>query len=614
MRIAERIAEKLEAAGCRHVFAISGAGNVFLLDAIARREGLEYVCPHHEQAGAMAAIAYSRISDPPRLGVMMTTGGPGAVNALTGALNAWADSIPLLILSGQEKSSFVKAGRKLRMWGVQGFDVVRTVSGFCKYAVMIEDPGTIDFHIDKAIHEATSGRPGPVWLDIPMDIQSAVYDAGDQAVFAAPEGEEGEEVGAAATVWEMLKAAKRPVFLLGNGIRLAGAEGMIPTLLERFRIPVITAWSGMDMVPSDFPRYFGHAGVYGGRSANFIVQNSDLLVCIGTRLAIPQVGYDYSEYARGAKKVVVDIDPAELEKFNPPVDLPVCGDAGRFISALLTKSEGSAPVEPSEWVGRCESWRREYPVIEPEHQVSRPKAINTYRFIEELNRHLTGNDVVVADAGAAHTTTQQVIFLRKGEKFIATTGLGEMGYGLPGAIGAAFARPGHRVVLITGDGSTMLNLQELQTIVHHGLPVKIFLYANDGYLTIRNTQNALFQGRQAGSGSRTGVSCPDFCRVAEAFGIPASEISDIGEASAGIVHALSGEGPHLCVIHTDPEQSFVPKLSLSYDESGALVSPPLEDLSPLLPREVLEREMLIGLHPKSRTLAVGRAPSSDDER
>lgn len=613
MTIAERIAEKLEAAGCRHVFAISGAGNVFLFDAIARSEGLEYVCPHHEQAGAMAAIAYSRISDPPRLGVMMTTGGPGAVNALTGALNAWADSIPLLVISGQEKSTFVKAGRKLRMWGVQGFDVVRTVSGFCKYAAMLDDPGMIDFHFDKAVFEAKSGRPGPVWLDIPMDIQSMAYDGGGQAVFTAPEGG-GSGGTAAATVYQMLGEAKRPVFLLGNGIRLAGAESKLPELLERFRIPVITAWSGMDMIPSDFPRYFGHAGVYGGRSANFIVQNSDLLVCIGTRLAIPQVGYDFSEYARNAKKVVVDIDPTELEKFNPPVDLPVCADAGEFISALLGKSADSAAIEPTEWLDRCTRWRQAYPVIEPKHQVSRPGAINTYRFIEELNTHLTADDVVVADAGAAHTTTQQVIHLRKGEKFIATTGLGEMGYGLPGAIGAAFARPGNRVVLITGDGSTMLNLQELQTIIHHRLPVKIFLYANDGYLTIRNTQNALFQGRQAGSGRSTGVSCPDFVRVAWAFGIPAMEVSDIGDVAEGIEQTLSGEGPRLCVIHTDPDQVFVPKLSLSYDATGALVSPPLEDLSPLLPREVMEREMLIGLHTKSRTLVVDPVPTADDER
>lgn len=535
---------------------------MFLFDAIDRHPELEYICPHHEQAGAMAAVAYTRMSDKGALGVMMTTAGPGAINAVTGLLNGWADSIPMLMISGQEKTASINIGRNLRMWGVQGFDVVRTVSPFCKYAVMITDPQTAGYHVDRALYEATHGRPGPVWIDVPMDIQSATVDTATMQVFTPPVEERADLSAIAAEVHELLAGASRPVFILGNGIRLAGGKHLIPKLIEHYRIPVITAWSGMDMIPSSEPNFFGHAGVYGGRSANFIVQNSDLLVCIGTRLAIPQIGYDLTEYARGAKKVVVDIDAHELGKFTPAMDLPIRADAKCFIEDLL-QAAGPAKVEVPEWLARCNSWKQRYPLIEPEHHVNAPDAINTYRFIDELNHHFKSGDLVVADAGAAHTCTQQVIYLKEGMKFIATTGLGEMGYGIPGALGAAFSRPGHRVILITGDGSMMMNLQELQTVVHHHLPIKIFLYDNDGYLTIRNTQNALFKGRQAGSGGKTGVTCPDFLKVAAAFGIRTCTIHDFEEAPQKIEETLSGNDPCICVVYTDPAQIFVPKLSIS---------------------------------------------------
>jgi acetolactate synthase-1/2/3 large subunit len=601
---AELIADKLHAHGCRLIFAISGAGNVFLFDAIANHSELDYACPHHEQAGVMAAIAYTRILKQDRLGVMMTTGGPGAVNAFTGALNAWADSVPVVIISGQEKTPFIEAGRKLRMWGVQGFDVIRAVSGFCKYAVMVTDADSVGYHIDRAFHEATTGRPGPVWIDVPMDIQSAVVDPACQQVFTAPERLPRDLRVVSMEIAELIRRSRRPVFLLGNGIRLSGAEPLLPELIDKFPIPIITAWSGMDMIPSDHPLCFGHAGVYGQRCGNFVVQNSDLLVCIGTRLAIPQVGYELAEYARAAKKVVVDIDAAELAKFDPPVDFPVHADAMDFILGLLDTSVGAADLQTGAWVAQCRDWQARYPIIEPEHHISRPGRLNAYRFIAELNHHLGPDDIVVADAGAAHTCTQQTVSLRSGQRILATTGLGEMGYGLPAAIGAAFARPASNVILITGDGSMMMNLQELQTVVHHLLPVKIFLYENDGYLTIRTTQNSLFQGRQAGSGRKTGVSCPDFLRVAAAFGIPVFSLSQPADAAHRIHEVLAEDGPALCVVYMDPEQAFVPKLSLSTAANGALVSPPLEDLSPLLPRDQLAAEMIVGLHPKSKDLEV----------
>lgn len=601
MTVAEYIAARLAEAGCRHVFAISGAGNMFLFDAIDRNPELEYVCPHHEQAATMAAVAYTRMTNHERMGVAMTTAGPGAINAVTGLLNGWADSIPMVVLSGQEKTASIAVGRELRMWGVQGFDVVRTVSPFCKYAVMLTDPQTVAYHVDRALYEARNGRPGPVWIDVPMDVQSARIDVEQLERFVPPVVEKNDLSAIAARVARMIEGAERPVLLLGNGIRLAGGQQLVPELMAKVPAPVITAWSGMDMVPAQTARFYGHAGVYGGRCGNFVVQNADLVVAIGSRLAIPQVGYDLSEYARGARKVMVDVDPVELKKLEAMVDVPVQADAREFIEALLVEL---GPVSFDAWVGQCEEWKQHYPLIEPEHHTNGHRAINTYRFIDVLNRHLTGEDLVVADAGAAHTSTQQVIAIQPGMKFIATTGLGEMGYGLPAAIGAAFARPEKRVVLITGDGSMMMNLQELQTIVHHQLPVKIFLYDNDGYLTIRNTQNALFGGRQAGSGGKTGVTCPDFVKVAQAFGIPTLEIEDYADVSEGIARTFAMPGPVVTVVYTDPKQVFVPKLSISTSANGALVSPPLEDLSPLIAREQLEQEMIVGVHAKSRELEV----------
>ena len=602
-KVADLIANKLASHGCRHVFAISGAGNLHLFDAIARHQALEYVCPHHEQAGAMAAVAYTRMSDKNALGVMMTTAGPGAINAVTGLLNGWADSIPMVMISGQEKTEFIRVGRQLRMWGVQGFDVVRTVSPFCKYAVMIDDPKLAEYHVDRAFYEARHGRPGPVWIDVPMDVQAAMVEEEELIQFTPPVEAVPDLSGVAAQVHALLGKAERPVFILGNGIRLAGGQHLIPELLERYQIPLITAWSGMDQVPSNQPRLFGHAGVYGARCANFIVQNADLLVCIGTRLAIPQIGYDLTEYARAAKKVVVDIDEHELAKFKPAMDYPIQADAKHFLNALLKTSEGAAVTVPA-WLERCEDWKRRYPLIEPKYHVNGFRKINTYRFVEELNKHLLSGDLVVADAGAAHTSTQQVIDLKPGMKFIATTGLGEMGYGVPGAIGAAFSRVGQRVVLLIGDGSMMMNLQELQTIVHHNLPVKMFLYENDGYLTIRTTQNAMFNGKQAGSGGATGVSCPDFVKIAGAFGIPTCVVEDFSEAPEKIAETLNANGPAMCIIYTDRDQIFAPKLSLTVAADGKLVSPPLEDLAPVLPRGQFEKEMIVGMHDKSKNLAA----------
>jgi acetolactate synthase-1/2/3 large subunit len=608
MKLSHYVADFLAAKGVRHIFAISGAGNVHLLEGMDSNKDLRIICPHHEQAGVMASLAYQRISG--RMGTMVTTAGPGAINAVTGVLDAWADSIPCLVISGQEKSAWAREDNPLRMWGVQGTPITRMVSGICKYAAMISDPSTVRYHLERAWHEATTGRPGPVWLDVPTDIQARQVDPDSLSGFHPPKLERTAMDQPLASLFQHLGSAARPVLWLGHGIRLAGAMHLLPGFLERLPVPFLTAWNGADMVESSHPRNFGHAGVYGQRCGNFVVQNSDFVLAVGTRLAVPQVGYEWDEFARGAKIAVVDVDPTELGKL-PRTErfFPILSDAADFLAAFL--EQAPAFSRRIEWEDQCQRWRDHYPLVEPALHHEAPGRLNTYRFVQKLERHLAPDDVIITDMGAALTSTHQVLRIRARQRLVTSTGLGEMGFGLPGAIGAAFAHE-KRVVLLAGDGSMMMNLQELQTVVHHRLPIKMFLFANDGYLTIRQTQRSLFGEHFVASGSASGVTCPDFTRVAEAFGIPAFHVSDPEEVDRAIERCLLADGPALCQIATDPQQVLGPKLSLSIQPDGTLVSPPLEDLSPLLLRETLAREMLDGLHPKSAGLAGPEGKESSD--
>ncbi len=612
MKLSDYVAEVLAEHHSKHVFAISGAGNAHLLDSIAHHPDLEYVCPHHEQAGLMAAISYGRLTG--RMGVMLTTAGPGAANAITGVMNAWADSIACLVLSGQEKSVHATPANPLRMYGVQGFDIVSMVSRVTKYAALVDKPESIRYHLEKALYLAQNGRPGPVWLDIPVDIQGARIDTESLQGFDSAEVRTTFEnvllQAGVARVKELYELAKRPVFWLGNGIRLAGAEGLVAKLMENFPAAYLTAWNGCDLIDTDHPMHFGHAGVYGQRCANFVLQNCDLLIAIGTRLAIPQVGYDLTEFARGAKKVMVDIDSTEIRKLATVLDLGIEADAGEFIVSLNAGEELDGPGLPalsrtlstSDWLQRCSGWKAKYPVVEAGTHRNEPGYVNSYQFIDRLSSHFSDRETVVLDAGTACTCSFQALRLRAGQRVIYSTGFGEMGFGLPGAIGAAFARPGQKIILISGDGSIMMNLQELQTIVHHKLPIKIFLFTNDSYLSIKHTQKAMF-GRFSGADPQSGVSCPDLLRVASAFGLRTFRLDAWDQADSIIENAFAGPEAVICQVPMHPMQLLVPKLALAISAEGQFVSPPLEDLSPLLPREPFREEMeLVGVHPKSNAL------------
>jgi acetolactate synthase-1/2/3 large subunit len=404
-------------------------------------------------------------------------------------------------------------------------------------------------------------------------------------------------------VLNLINSSKRPIFWLGHGVRLSGAETRIVPLLEKYKFPTLVTWAGIDMLNDDHQLNYGRAGVYGNRSANFVLQNSDLIIAIGNRFAIPMIGYEYSEFARKAKIIQVDVDTSELEKTQDLADLSIESDAGVFIDKLL-ELHGNAEIKSFElinWVNICDGYRNKYPYIGPEHS-DKNGFINSYRFIDKLSDHFKSDQIITTDMGTALLSGHQVIRLKEKQRLMTSTGLGEMGYGLPAAIGASFARNKGEVMSLNCDGGMMMNLQELQTIVHHKLPIKILIFNNDGYLMIKHTQKNLFKGRYVGTDRDSGVSCPDFSKISNAFQIAYYSIRTWEDFEDVIPKVQKESGPVICDVFTDPEQYFYPKLSLAIKDDGSIVSPPLEDLSPLISREDLKREMIIGIHPKSENI------------
>lgn len=600
VKVSDEVAVYLEHLGIRHAFGIIGAGNVHLFESIARRGYTEIVCVHHEQAATMAMQTYYRTHG--KLAVALLTTGGGASNGVTGVVSAWADSAPGLIIAGNENGKYCSEKNPLRMWGVQGFDSVQMVQKVTKYAARVNDPVKTLYELGKASHLALDRRPGPVWIEIPMSIQSSYLEAESLTRFNAPQVHRlPPKSDQLLRVVDSLKNALRPVLWLGNGIRLSGAVSEITKLVDELDIPVLVSWAGIDILDSNHPRVFGRAGVYGQRAANFVLQNSDYVLSIGNRMAIPQVGYDLGELAREAEIDVVDIDDTEGNKLGSRIREFIHADAFAFIQAIR-KELGPGIGAKSEWLEQCEVYRDEFPWIGPEHE-DPDGFINSYRFMERLNSFFKRNQMVVTDMGAGLLCGHQVLKFTTGQRLMTSTGLGEMGYGLPAAIGVSFALDRGEVMCLNCDGGMMMNLQELQTIAHHRLPVKLFIFNNDGYLMIKHTQNALFKDAgYVGTDKKSGLSCPDFSKIAAAFEMPAYQIRDWDECDGVLTKVQAHDGPVICEVFMHPEQLYVPKLSVIQTQKGALVSPPLEDLSPLLPLERLENAMLVGVHDKSRLL------------
>lgn len=593
MKLSDYIFSRIADLGVKDVFTVSGGAAMHLLDSLGSNENLNYVANHHEQAAAMAAEGCARITGKP--GVALVTSGPGGTNAITGVCGAWIDSIPTIFISGQVTSNTLIGKTGLRQFGIQESDVVTMVKSITKYAVTVTDPSQIRYHMDKAIYLATNGRPGPVWLDIPLDIQSKHIDH-DQLLGFDPCGgiaatQENALQSKVSECIHMLKQAERPVLISGYGIRLAKAESEFVRLIEKLGIPVITSWTTSDLLPSSHDLFVGRSGIFGDRAGNFAVQNSDLLLSIGSRLSVPQIGYNFPIFARAAKKIIVDIDEAELNKPSIKPDLPVPADAKEFINELLNQWGSEQSLRIDEWRDRCKKWRIKYPVALPEYKEEKD-AVNSFHFIDVLSANLDNSAVVVTDMGTSFTCTMQTFQTRKGQRLFTSSGHASMGFGLPGAIGACVGNGRRKTICISGDGGLQMNIQELQTLAHFKLPVILFVLNNQGYLTIKSTQQNHF-GRFVGAEKSSGITCPDIVKVAEAHGIEADRISNTDELHAKIHSVLNKPGPFVCEITMPETQPLIPRVSSLKKPDGSIISKPIEDLYPFLDRKEFSENMII---------------------
>ena len=594
MRVADYIFKFLADRGTEHVFLVTGGGAMFLNDAIGREKRLKYVCNLHEQACAISAEGYARVTGKP--GVICVTTGPGGTNTITGVAGAWLDSIPMIIISGQIKRATCIASYpelNLRQLGDQELNIVDVVKPITKYAVMVTEPENIRFELEKAYALAVSGRPGPVWLDIPLDIQASELPDIELPSYQAAKEDFKPEISdiEIEKVISQLKKSQRPAIVCGIGVRHSRAVEKLINFAEKHQIPVLTSISGVDLIESDHPLFFGRPGILGERCANFVMQNSDLLLVIGTRMGIRIIGYAYELVAREACKVMVDIDPAELKKPTFRPDVAICADAGDFLDRMADISSDEASSS-AEWLSYCRRMKASYPVITEEHrQVA--NYVSSYVFPELIGKLCCDNTIIVTGNGIAYTSTFQALPLRRGIRMFSNEACASMGYGMPAAIGAAFAGKGREVICLTGDGSIQMNIQELQTIKNYALPIKLFVYNNNGYLSIKLTQKSFFDGNFVGSEPGSGVVLPDMEKIAAAYGLPYFRLKNNQEAAEKLPEILAADGPVITEVMTDPFEVPGPKAASKRLPDGKMVSAPLEDLAPFLPREEFRANMII---------------------
>ena len=609
-RLADYVADFLCAHGVTDVCSVVGGGAMHLNDAFGHHAGLHVTYNHHEQACAIAAEAYARLDN--RIAAVCVTTGPGGTNALTGVLGGWLDSIPMFVVSGQVRYDTTARyamqftdGLPLRAVGDQEYDIVKSVTPMTKYAVMVEDPTRIRYILEKAWHLATTGRPGPVWVDIPVNFQGVYIETDDLEGYDPAEDDAQlpppVEDATIREVLDLIAKAERPVFHAGYGIRLSGGYEAFRSAAEKLNIPIVTYWNAVDLIEDDNPLYCGRAGNMGDRPGNWAIQNADLILAVGTRISIRQVGYNWKTWARAAKVIMVDIDPAELKKHTIHVEKPVWADAADFLGKLDAAATALAPVcRQDSWLETCRRWKRDYPAVLPRQWEENGETANVYAFVRYLSSRLPENSLTAVSNGACCVVGNQAYVIQKGSRMANNSAVASMGYGLPAAIGTCIGGGRRTTICLEGDGSIMMNLQELQTILTNRLPIKIFLINNSGYHSIRLTQNNLFKEHcKIGIGPESGdLSFPEYRKLAEAFGYPYLCAHSNAEMKEAVDKALAMDGTVFCEVFTDTKQVWEPKSSTKRLPDGTLVSPPLEDLAPFLPREELERNMFIPLMPE----------------
>lgn len=591
MKLSDYVWDRIADAGVGHVFMFPGGGAMHLVDSLGRSERLEHVTLLHEQACAFAAETYARIAE--GIGVVCVTSGPGATNAVTGCAAAWLESTPVVFVSGQAKTADLKGDSGVRQKGNQEIGIVDIVASITKYAVTVTEPGTIAYHIDKALYAARSGRPGPVWLDIPLDVQATEVDPEALERFEPQERTETADGldEAVRAVANALVQAKRPVIIGGQGLERGGGRRMFRELVERAGVPALTSWIAAELLESDHPLNMGKPGMVAPRYSNLALQASDLVIALGTRLDPAMIGYDPAGFAPCARKVVVDIDQAELLKFGFKVDIAVEADAAEFVSRLLDVLEEKKLPGFGAWIEQCEFWRTKYP-LEAEYagEELEEGCVHPIRFMGALSDALANDDVVIpGSSGAGIDLFWLAIRNRREQRMLATGSLGSMGYGLPAAIGACLAS-GRRTVCVEGDGSLQLNMQELASVAGMDIPLKIFVFNNGGYLSIMNMQRSHFEGRFVGANEESGLHIANIDSVARAFGI---RIVDCDPAcvETSIAETLAGDGPALCCVPMSSGIAVKPKVASRVMPDGSINSGHLEDLWPFLPSGEVEQEL-----------------------
>ena len=594
MKLSDYVMQFLADRGVKHVFLLTGGGAMHLNDSLGKCPGVSYICNLHEQACAIGAEAYGKYDY--RLGVAMVTVGPGATNTVTGVAGAWLDSTPVLFLSGQVKRADLKGNTGVRNRGVQEVDIVTIVKSITKYAVSVTDPATVRFHLEKAVHLALQGRPGPVWIDIPLDVQASQIDPDSLAGYS-PESIPGicspaDLKKKVAEVICLANEAERPFLLFGNGVRIARARAEMEQMIEKLRFPFGLTWPAMDLVPDAHPLLVGRPGPIAPRGVNFALQNSDFLLSVGSRLDLVLTAFAPERLARAARKAMVDIDPNEIDKLGRFLEVPVCADAGDFLREMLAQSDSLEKRDRSPWHRRCAEWKTKYPLVLPQHR-DREEPVSMFYFTEVLSEALAEGDLVVpTSSGNAIETLLLAFKAKKGQRIFITTALGPMGFGLPASIGACIAHGNRRTVCVEGDGGVQMNIQELETIARLRLPIKLFVINNNGYGSIIASQKAYF-GRLVGADPTSGLTLPDVTKVAAAYGLPVRRITHQRSLSAEIHEILDAPGPIVCDVRVVPDEPRQPRVSSMQKPDGTMVSKPLEDMFPFLDREEFLANMLI---------------------
>lgn len=571
MRVSDFVIQYLrDNYGVDTIFTVSGGGCIFLIDSLGSTEGVQYVATHHEQAASIAAEGYARINN--KLGACVVTSGPGGTNAMTGTLCSWLDSIPVIVISGQVNKEMTTeyTNLPLRQLGDQEFNIVESVKSMTKYAVQVNEPDQIKYHLEKACKLATTGRPGPVWIDIPLNVQSANIEPESLSGF-----EDNIEIKNASdidlsTIVNKWKEAKKPLLIVGNGIRLSGGVDELHKLLEATNIPVITAVNGNDLVTSEYPQYYGRFGTHAQICANNLISDCDFLLTIGSRLYVRQTGYNFQGFAKQAYKIHVDIDVNELNKPTLFTDLKVQSDAKQFLEQLLAQE---LPITNTEWIDHCNEVNKAPKVLQ-RHRDNQD-FVSNYYFIEQLSKVIPTDHHVITSDGSANVVTMQVLDLKKDQRLITNTGCAPMGYGMPAAIGAAIK---HKVVCLEGDGSLHLNVHELQTIKHYNLPIKLILLNNDGYLSIKISQKTFFKGKYVASEKSSGVSFPDFKKLINAYDLPYYSIKNNSDIESTLKQFFDQEGPAVCEVFTDPNEFHEPKVVAKLGEDGKFIPGELKNI------------------------------------